>query len=190
MGRIRYGFSNLHYAVATEGAGGALTYDTPAAIPGAKSMSMSASGTQINEPADNVTWFSMTTNDGYTGTIEFEDTAAADAFLETVLGRTKSTNGLVVESASDQPKEFAIMGQFELAGGTEVGKRAVFYRCVASRPDINAQTKEVGGLTVATNTVSITALPRISDSRVQASAVNTDSVYATFFTAVPEAAVQ
>ena len=187
MGRIRYGFSNLHYALATEGAGGALTYGTPVAIPGAKSMALTAAGADIKEPADNTTWFSGKTNDGYTGTIEFEDTADADAFLQTVLGWTKNqTSGLVVEKANDEPKEFAILGQMELAGGQEVGKRVCFYRCVASRPDLNAQTKEVGGLTVATNTINIAALPRINDNAVKCKAVNTDSCYANWFTAVPE----
>ena len=189
MGRIRYGFSKLHYAVATEGTGGALTYGTPVAIPGAKSMAMAPAGTQFNEPADNTNWYNNTTNDGYTGTIEFEDTAAADAFLEDVLGYTKdATSGIVVEKASDQPKEFAILAQFELAGGTEVGKRVCFFRCTARRPDINAQTKEVGGLTVATNTINVTAVPRINDDAVKATAVSTDSGYADWFTAVPAAA--
>ena len=187
MGRIRYGFSNLYYAVATEGTGGALTYGTPVKIPGAKGMTMSPAGTDIAEPADNTTWFSGKTNDGYTGSIEFEDTAEADAFIIAVLGMTKDTStGLVVEKADDAQVEFAILGQMELAGGTETGKRACFYRCVASRPEIAAQTKEVGGLTVATNTVNITALPRINDAAVKATAVSTDSAYANFFTAVPE----
>ena len=187
MGRIRYGFSNLYYAVATEGTGGALTYGTPVHIPGAKGMTMSPAGTDFSEPADNTTWFKGTTNDGYTGSIEFEDTAEADAFLIEVLGMEKdASTGLVVEKADDDPKEFAILGQMELAGGTETGKRACFYRCVASRPEIAAQTKEVGGLTVATNTVNITALPRINDAAVKATAVSTDSAYANFFTAVPE----
>lgn len=187
MGRVRYGFSNLYYAVATEGTGGALTYATPVAVKGAKSMALTASGSEVNEPADNSTWFSIRTNDGYSGTIEFEDTAAADTFLQTVLGQTKdSTTGLVVEKADDEPLEFAIMGQMELAGGTETGKRACFFRCVASRPDVNAQTKEVGGLTIATNTINVTALPRISDNAVKTTCVSTDSAYANFFTAVPE----
>ena len=189
MGRIRYGFSNLYYAIATEGAGGALTYGTPVAIPGAKNMSMTAAGNQFTESADNTAWYSGTTNDGYTGTIEFEDTAAADTFLETVLGRTKATNGLVVEAADDQPKEFAVMGQFELRGATEVGKRAVFYRVTASRPDIGGETTEVGSApTIARNVVNVTALPRINDNKVQASAISTDTIYSSFFTAVPEAA--
>ena len=189
MGRIRYGFSNLYYAVATEGAGGALTYAAPVKIPGAKSMTMTAAGQQFTESADNGAWYNGSTNDGYTGSITFEDTAAADTFLETVLGRTKATNGLVVESADDVAKEFAIMGQFELRGGTEVGKRAVFYRVTASRPDVGGETKEVGSApNIATNVVNLTALPRINDNKVQASAVSTDTIYANFFSAVPEAA--
>lgn len=188
MGRIRYGFSNLHYAVATEGTGGSLTYATPVAVKGAKSLAMSAAGSDVNEPADNVNWFSFRTNDGYTGTLEFEDTAAADTFLQTVLGQTVDSKGGVLEKANDSPKEFALLGQMELAGGTETGKRACFYRCVASRPDINAQTKEVGGLTVATNTVNITAMPRINDDAVKYTADSASSAYATFFSAVPEKA--
>lgn len=188
MGRIRYGLSNLHYAEAAEGTGGALTYETPEKIPGAKSMQFTAAGADIAEPADNTTWYAGKTNDGYTGSIEFEDTASADAFMENVNGMTKAQNGLVVEKADDLHKEFALLGQMELAGAVEVAKRVCFYRCIASRPDINAQTKEIGGMTIATNVVNITVLPRINDNAVKSSAVSTDTVYNTFFSAVPEAA--
>ncbi len=189
MGRVRYGFSKLYYAVATEGAGGALTYETPTAIPGAKSLSMSPAGSSFTENADNVAWYSGNTNDGYTGDLVFEDTAAADAFMTEVLGRTKNaTSGLVVEKATDQPVEFALLGQFELAGGTEVGKRVCFYRCVASRPNVEGATTENGSVTIATNTLSITAMPRINDTAVKADAVSTDTAYASWYSAVPEAA--
>ena len=114
MGRIRYGLKNLYYAVATEGTGGALTYATPVAVPGAKSISLAPAGTAIDEPADDVTWFHKDTNDGYTGSIEFEDTAAGDSFLATVLGMTTDTKDVVFEAASDEYKEFALLGQFTL----------------------------------------------------------------------------
>jgi phi13 family phage major tail protein len=187
MGRVRFGFSKLHYAKATEGAGGALTYGTPAAIPGAKQMSLSPAGSTINEPADNTTWHTFNTNDGYTGTIEFEDTADADAFLTEVLGHTLDSAGGILEKADDTPVEFAILGQFELAGGTEVGKRVCFYRCVASRPNVDAQTTEQGSVTVATNVINVTALPRLNDAAVKYTAPSTASNYATWFDAVPEA---
>lgn len=187
MGRVRYGISNVYYAEATEGTGGALTYATPVAVPGAKSMSFSPAGNEVRENADNVTWYSTTTNNGYTGTIEFEDTAACDAFLANVLGHTVGTDGTILESANDVGKEFALLFQFELAGSTETGKRGCFYRVTASRANLEGQTKE-DSITVNTNTVNFTALPRINDDAIKLSAVSTDSAYATWFSAVPEQA--
>lgn len=186
MGRIRYGFKNLYYAPATDDGTGVLTYGTPVQIPGAKSMSMSPAGTSTDEYADDSTWYHAEGNSGYTGTIEFEDTAAADTFLQTVLGQTKAENGVVVEKNDDRPSEFAIMGQFTLDGGEEVGKRVVFYRCTASRPSVDGQTKEEG-ITVQTNTLNLTAMPRLNDNAVKASADSTATAYANWFTAVQEA---
>lgn len=188
MGRVRFGFSQLHYAKATEGAGGALTYGTPKAIPGAKQMSLAPAGSQINEPADNTIWWSKMTNDGYTGSIEFEDTASADEFMADVNGHTVDNAGGTLEKASDEPAEFAVLAQFELSGGTEVGKRVCFYRCVASRPNVEAQTTEPGSIPIATNVVNITALPRLNDAAVKYTAPSTASNYATWFDAVPESA--
>lgn len=184
MGRIRYGIKNAHYAVATDDGNGALTYDTPVAIPGAKSISLDAEGEAVDEYADNVKWWHTDTNNGYTGTLEFEDTAAADTFLQTVLGQTKdSTSGIVTEKSSDTPLEFALGFQFELAGATETGKRAWLVRCTASRPSMVGETKEAS-IAVQTNTVNITAMPRISDDVVKHTCVSSDSAYATFFSAV------
>lgn len=186
MGRIRYGLKNLHYAIATEGTGGALTYATPVAVPGAKSISLAPAGTAIDEPADDVVWYHKDTNDGYTGTIEFEDTAAGDSFLAAVLGMTTDTKDVVFEAASDEYKEFALLGQFTLEGGAdnETGKRFCFFRCVAARPNTDGQTKEVSGLTIATNTVNITAMARINDDMVKASCDSNSASYANWFTAV------
>ena len=183
MGRIRYGFKNLYYATATF-TGGALTYGTPVSIPGAKNMSLSPVGDTLSENADDTRWFTMYGNTGYEGTIEFEDTSAGDTFLKTVLGQTADTKGIVWEKASDSPVEFALFGQFTLAGGTETGKRACFVRCIASRPSVEGATKE-DSISVATNTVNITALPRIEDDVVKALCDSSQTGYTTFFAAVP-----
>lgn len=184
MGRIRYGLKNLYYAVATAATNGTLSYATPVNIPGAKSISLSPNGSAVDEPADDTTWFHMDINDGYTGTVEFEDTAAADTFLKTVLGHTTDTKSVVFEASDDSQKEFALLGQFTLDGGTETGKRFCFFRCVAARPEVAGQTKEIGGLTIATNTVNITAMPRIEDDMVKATADSTSDAYSTWFSAV------
>lgn len=184
MGRIRYGIKNAYYAVATDDGTGALTYATPVTIPGAKSISLDAQGEGVDEFADNVTWWHGDTNNGYSGSIEFEDTASYDTFIQTVMGQTKdSTTGVVTEKTSDEPKEFALGFQFELNGSTDTGKRVWLLRVKASRPSISGQTKE-SSIAVATNTINITALPRISDDAVKKSCVSSDSAYSSWFSAV------
>lgn len=186
MGRVRYGIKNLYYALATDDGTGKLTYETPVAVPGAKSVSFDAQGDTVSEYADNVLWYTSAANSGYSGDLVFEDTDAADTFLTAVLGLTKdSTTGAVFETAADSQKEFALLWQFELSGGEETGKRTVLYRCVASRPSLAGETKE-SGITVDTNTVTITAMPRISDDMVKASATSGATAYSTWFTNVVE----
>lgn len=186
MGRIRYGIKNVYYAAATDDGTGKLTYSTPVAVPGAKSMSLDAQGDNTDEYADNVLWFHATANSGYSGSLEFEDTADADNFMQSVLGQSKDeATGVVYENAEDTPVEFALLFQFELAGGTETGKRGLFYRCTASRPTVAGQSKE-SSISVATNTVNITAMPRINDDMVKASCTSDASAYATWFSKVTE----
>lgn len=186
MGRIRYGIKNAYYAVATDDGSGNLTYASPVAIPGAKSISLDAQGDAVDEYADNVNWWHGDINNGYSGSIEFEDTAALETFLTSVLGQTKdSTTGVITEKASDAPKEFALGFQFELDGATETGKRVWMLRVKAARPSISGQTKE-SGITVATNTVNITALPRISDDAVKKTCISSDSAYTNWFSAVEQ----
>ena len=42
--KVFFGIKNVYYAVATDDGTGALTYATPVAIPGARSIGLSASG--------------------------------------------------------------------------------------------------------------------------------------------------
>ncbi len=186
MGRIRYGIKNLFYAIATDDGSGKLTYGAPVSVPGAKSISLDPQGDTVSEYADNTLWFSATANSGYNGDLVFEDTAAAEEFLAAVLGLTKdATTGAIFETASDKQKEFALLWQFELAGGEETGKRTVLYRCVASRPSQSGATKEAG-ITVDTNSVKITAMPRINDDMVKASCTSGATSYSKWFSKVVE----
>lgn len=185
MGRIRYGIKNTYYAPVEKDDNGKLTYGTPVALAGAKSLSLDASGDDVTEYADDSVWFKTTSNSGYTGTIEFEDTAEVDAFLTKVLGWTKNADGSIDEKSTDDPIEFALMTQFSLAGEAEgaKGKRIKFYRCTASRPSVAGSTKE-SSISVQTNSISLTCLPRLSDDKVKSSCVSTDSAYETWFNAV------
>lgn len=185
MGRIRYGLSNLYYATITT-ASGVEKYGTPVKLPGAVSMSLDAQGEETNVHADNGIWFTHVSNNGYSGSLEFQDTADADTFLQTVMGWAKDeTSGIVTESVTDKPVEFALLGQFELAGGTETGKRFCMYRCVASRPSVAGDTKE-DSIAASTNNINLTCLGRLSDGKCKASADSTANAYSAWFTAVPD----
>lgn len=181
MGRIRYGISNVYYSTLTY-SGSTEVYVTPVALPGAKSISLDAQSEALDEYADNTTWFHLDTNNGYTGTLEFEDTAAADTFLQAVLNWTKDNGtGVVTEKSTDKPVEFALLGQFELAGDTDTAKRFKLVRCVAARPQLAGQTKE-SNITVNTNSVNLTCMPRLSDSVVKLTCTSSASAYSTWFT--------
>lgn len=186
MGRIRYGIKNVYYAVATTGNDETLSYATPVAIPGAKSISLDAQGESVDEYADNVTWWHGDVNSGYTGTLEFEDTAASELFINTVLGHaTDNTTGVVTEKSSDQQKEFALGFEFTLDGGTETGKRIWMLRCKISRPQISGSTKEAN-VAAQTQTVNLTCMARAVDEKVKTSCVSTDSAYTNWFSAVED----
>lgn len=184
MGRIRYGIHNVYYSVMTYGVDNAITYATPVSLPGAKSISLDAQGESVDEYADNVTWWHGDVNNGYSGTLEFEDTAASETFIKTVLGHaTDGTTGVVTEKSSDQPKEFALGFEFTLDGGTETGKRIWMLRCKISRPQISGSTREAN-VAAQTQTVNLTCMARAADEKVKTSAVSTDSAYTNWFSAV------
>ena len=68
--KIKYGIRSVYYAVATEGTGGALTYATPVALPGAVNLTLSQEGEQNTFYADDVAYFTSNSNNGYSGTLE------------------------------------------------------------------------------------------------------------------------
>lgn len=187
MAKIKYGLSNVYYAVATEGQNGALTYETPVAWPGAVSLSMSAQGDRNVFHADNIEYFVSHSNNGYEG--DLETALIPESFRTDVLGEVLDAKGFYVESTGKPTVEFALLFQFE---NDEHATRHAFYRCVASRPNVDGSTKEET-IEPQTETVSLTAMPRINDGVVKARApytASTASSYATWFTSVQEPTAQ
>lgn len=183
MARIKYGLSNVHYAKATAGTGGALTYDAPKPLLGAVAMTLDQQGEAVDEYADNILWFHMDTNNGYSGSLELEE--LSDDFRKDILGEVEDTNGVLWENADSPVIEFALMFQFEVNGDpTVTGKRGCLMRCTASRPSIAGSTREAT-VTPQHDTVNLTAMPRVSDHLVKASCESTSDAYADWFEAVP-----
>ena len=105
-------FTDTDTTSATMGSSTSVTEGTtgwgePKHIPGAVNLSTSPEGEQTEFYADNRKYFIDETNDGYTGDLEFAN--IPDEILAEILGMSIDNNGMLVESANDDSKEFALM---------------------------------------------------------------------------------
>ena len=176
--KVNFGLENVYYAKATDDGTGALTYGTPVAIKGAVDLNLDQSGDMTPWYADNGIFFTSVANNGYTGTLEVAN--LPDSFYIDIMGEQTDTAGAIYETADAEPAEFALL--YEVKGDAEKIRRC-FYRCKAQRPANTAHTTEAR-TTPTTVTPNITAMPVISSHALKARCRDTDSCYATWFTAV------
>lgn len=181
--KVKFGLSNVHYAVISDN-GGTISYGTPVALPGGVSLSLDQSGDSTNFFADNVNYFSTFANQGYTGSLEIA--MITDDFKTNVLGFVADTNGALYEDASVTPKEFALGFQVQ---GDDKNRKVWLYRCTCARPSLTADTK-TETIEPNTDTLDLTVMPRLSDNRVQIAltdATASAQVFEEFFDSVYEA---
>lgn len=153
MGKVRFGLSNVHYAVLDTETN---EYGAVKAIPGAVSMTTEYEGDTSNFYADNIVYETFATSSSLTGTLEFA--AVENEVLADLLGYIDD-NGLILEDMSAQPTPFALMFEVD---GNQRKQRTVYYNVKLSRPSDEHNTKED---TVEPNTVSFdfTAIGRDFD---------------------------
>lgn len=151
--KVRYNLRNVHYAKATFGSDGSVSYGAPVAIPGAVSLSLDANGEPENFYADGITYYRINNNMGYDGDLEIA--LIPQSFRTDILKETADSNGVLVENANVEAEHFALLFEFN---GDQKHIRHVLYDCTASRPKIegktNTEKKEV-----QTETLSISASP-------------------------------
>lgn len=177
------GSTGVTVGASTNLTAGTTGWGTPTAIPGAVRWTPSAVGQESKFYADNMTFHTVTSNDGYTA--ELEMALIPDAVLVEMLGWKTDTNGVVVEVADGLQKEFAIL--FEVKGD-ERNRRAVHYRCKASRP---AKEHTTTGETIEpkSDVLSVTVMPielngeKVIKGTMERSVVS-DAVFDAFFNTV------
>ena len=129
--KVKAGLSDVYYAkLSADG-----TYATPVSINGAVSISLKPAGSSVTAYGDNIAQCDFDTDQGYTGNISFN--IIPDSFKTDILGEEIDANGVVTESSDDTVSEFALLFQFL---GDVNNTRHVFYRCKASRPNIESET--------------------------------------------------
>jgi phi13 family phage major tail protein len=160
--KIKYGLRNVHYSLVTEDpATGVVTYATPKRLPGGVSITLTPAGDNAEFYADDSSYFSEATNNGYDGELELAN--LTDEFRVDVLGDTY-VEGVMYENADQVTKRFALAFEFQ---GDLKAKRHVLYYCSAARPTVSATTK--GATTEPqTSALTFTARPRPDTKDVKA----------------------
>ena len=175
--KVKYGLKNVHYALATETAGG-LTYAVPAPIPGAVSVTLEPRGERTEFYADDGLYFSAESNQGYEGSLEMA--LMPDTFRVAVLGDRLDKNGGLFEDINATTKSIALIFEFK---GDVNAVRHVLYNVRVSRPALSGTTttraEEIG-----VETLNLVASPAPDTGFVKAKLEAGKVGYNGFFTSV------
>lgn len=182
--KITYGIRNGHYAQVTHDSDGAPLFGAVKAWPGWTEMSMPPVGEPIKFEADDVVYYKAHVNQGYDGTVAAYQ--VPEDFKINHVGEYKDANGVMVERSSAQPKDFALLGEFQIADDSSIDKkRFVLYNCSAGRADFTGKTK-TESLEAASFSIPITASPTISDEMVKATILKSanETLFNSWFSSV------
>lgn len=134
---VRFGVSNVHYALYTEGTGNeAGTYAAPVAMPGCTAITLTPQGNTWTFYADNIAYEAGTSNTGYE--VSLTIAVVGDQAKIDLLGFKADSNGVVYEPADNKPGDAALLWEFD---GSKVKKRGLLYSVKFARPTESAQTK-------------------------------------------------
>lgn len=178
--KVRFGLKNVHVCSLTESAG-SITYGTPVAWKGAKSLTLDPEGDTNTYYADNTAYFTTNTNNGYSGSLEMSEIPEE---IEKMIFNTVTTEeGNLAEDANVLPNNVALMFQFE---GDVSATKHIFYKVVFARPNVEGETKEES-TDPTTTSMDITAVPVEQGDHqwVKSKCRKGDTNYDEFFTTAP-----
>lgn len=153
--KVRFGLTNVYYAILTESDSAAPSYGTPKRLLGAVSLDLSQEGSSNAFYADNIEFFRTEADNGYKGSLELA--RVSETALKDIWGfGYDSTHKLIYEDALASPKPFALLFQVEGDANEDL---YVLYKVYASRPNIGSTTINENGKEPQTQTVDISAVP-------------------------------
>ena len=134
--KVKYGLKKLYYSLITFADGGAATFASPVAIPGAVDLSLSKNGDSYKFYADDGVYFEIADGDVYEGDLEMA--LIPDGFRTAVLNESTDSKNVMFEGATDEKKHFALL--FEFTGDANA-IRHVLYNCTAYETEVAGTTK-------------------------------------------------
>lgn len=170
--KVHFGLKNVHYALITYSSSGVPSWGAVKAVPGAVSLSLAKEGSDTDFYADDVKYYHIAGNNGYSGTLEMADFPAT--MRQDLWNQSISTTGkLLIEDVDAQPAEFALLFEID---GDQSPERYCFYRCLAARPDVASATK-ADSTEVQTQSCDLSVMPVIDPT--SASVINGKVYYRT-----------
>lgn len=137
--KYHYDVLNCHYCKGTKNDDGSIEYgNTVKPLVGLVSMDMSPEGETSKIRADGIDYIVYTSNNGYTGTLNFvkvDDDFRKDCMAEKV----DETTGIQYEDADAEFSPFALTGEFK---GDKEGIRWIYYNVTAGRTNQKGENKE------------------------------------------------
>lgn len=177
--KVKFNLCNAHYAPIKAGENGESTFGTPAALPGAVSISLDPNGEPESFYADGIEYYIINNNMGYDGDLELA--MIPESFRTDILKEEADANKVLVENCNSETCSFALLFEFD---GDVKKIRHVLYNCSASRPKIESKTNEESK-EVQTETLTIKARP-LANGYVKAKTGDstTQAVYDKWYEAV------
>lgn len=178
--KVKFGLSNVHYALLTTSESGAVTFGTPKPIPGAVNLNLTPQGDTTPFYADDVAYYVAVANSGYQGDLEIA--LIPDSFSQDVLRETlDETDKVLMENSAAESAPFALLFEFK---GDQYAVRHVLYNCTAARPNVTGTTT-TNTKEPQTASLTITAAA-LADGGVKArtTADTPDRTYNNWYTAV------
>lgn len=177
--KVKFNLCNAHYAPIKSGENGESTFGTPAALPGAVSISLDPNGEPESFYADGIEYYIINNNMGYDGDLELA--MIPESFRTDILKEETDANKVLVENCNSETGSFALLFEFD---GDVKKIRHVLYNCSASRPKIESKTNEESK-EVQTETLTIKARPLASGYvKAKTGDSTTQAVYDKWYEAV------
>ena len=180
MAKVKFGLSNVYFALRTEEEGGEITYSTPVKIPGAVSASIESESESNTFYADNIPYY--ISNIKSSKTVDLEVSDVPRQILLDYLGYVKAQGGGILETSAPNTPHFALLFQVET---DEKARKFAFYNCTAIETDEEYTTTEDTVEPTTTN-LSVTVSGDSIGEQVAYKQIceSTDANYASFFTSV------